>query len=173
MRSCSGLVTRVRRFSSGANVTVTGPVTIDDMLESIFSACSSLALLGWLLLIVLPRQRHAHLVAAVVIPLAIAVVYTVLIAQHFGRSAGGFGSLAAVAQLFSNPAVLLAGWVHYLAFDLFIGAWEVRDAHRTGVPHLLLVPCLVATFMLGPIGLLAYWALRTWRTRALTLDAAV
>lgn len=75
----------------------------------------------WVLLIVLPRQRQAHLVALVAIPLAIAVVYLVLIAQHFGRSEGGFGSLSAVA-LFSNPAALLAGWVHYLAFDIFIGA---------------------------------------------------
>ena len=124
------------------------------MLEPIFSACSTLALLGWALLVFLPRQRSAQLAAAVAIPLAISVVYLVLIAQHFGRSEGGFGSLSEVAQLFSNPALLLAGWVHYLAFDLFIGAWESRDAERHGIPHLFVVPCLLLTFMLGPIGLL-------------------
>ena len=139
------------------------------MLESIFSACSTLALLGWALLVFLPRQRQAHLVAAAGIPLALSVVYLVLIAQHFGRSEGGFGSLSDVAQLFSNPALLLAGWVHYLAFDLFIGAWESRDAQRHGIPHLLVVPCLLLTFMLGPIGLLIYWGLRTWRTRGVQL----
>lgn len=139
------------------------------MLETIFSACSTLALLGWVLLIVLPRQRQAHLVASVAIPLAIAVVYLVLIAQHFGRSEGGFGSLSDVALLFSNPAALLAGWVHYLAFDLFIGAWETRDAQRHGIPHLVVVPCLLLTFLLGPIGLLSYWAVRTWRTRSVQL----
>lgn len=139
------------------------------MLESIFSACSTLALFGWALLVFLPRQRLAHLLAAVGIPLAISVVYLVLIAQHFGRSEGGFGSLSDVAQLFSNPALLLAGWVHYLAFDLFIGAWESRDAQRHGIPHLLVVPCLLLTFMLGPIGLLIYWGLRTWRTRGVQL----
>ena len=139
------------------------------MLESIFSACSTLALVGWILLVVTPRQRHAHLAAGVAIPLALSVVYFVLIAQHFGRSDGGFGSLADVARLFSNPALLLAGWVHYLAFDLFIGGWEVRDAHRHGIRHLLVVPCLLLTFMLGPIGLLTYFAARTWRTRALQL----
>ena len=148
---------------------MTGPVTIGGMLESIFSACSSLALLGWALLVFLPRQRPAHLLAAAGIPLVISVVYLVLIAQHFGRSEGGFGSLSDVAQLFSNPALLLAGWVHYLAFDLFIGAWESRDAQRHGIPHLLVVPCLLLTFMLGPIGLLTYWALRTWRTRSVQL----
>ena len=139
------------------------------MLESIFSACSTMALLGWALLVFLPRQRLAHLLAAAGIPLAISVVYLVLIAKHFGRSEGGFGSLSDVAQLFSNPALLLAGWVHYLAFDLFIGAWELRDAQRHGIPHLLVVPCLLLTFMLGPIGLLIYWGLRTWRTRGVQL----
>ncbi|MEP7117461.1 MAG: ABA4-like family protein [Acidobacteriota bacterium] len=139
------------------------------MLESIFTACSTLAMLGWAALIFRPRHRQAHLLAAVVIPFAIGVVYLVLIARHFGRSAGGFGSLSDVALLFSNPAMLLAGWVHYLAFDLFIGAWETRDAQRHGIPHLLLVPCLMLTFLFGPIGLLSYWGLRTWRTRSLQL----
>lgn len=141
------------------------------MLESIFSACSALALLGWVVLVVLPRQRHARLVAGVGIPLVIAVVYTGLIALYFGGSEGGFGSLADVARLFENPALLLAGWVHYLAFDLFIGGWETRDAQQHGVPHLIVVPCLLLTFMLGPIGLLTYFAIRTWRTRALQLAA--
>ena len=139
------------------------------MLETIFSVCSSLAILGWVLLVFLPRQRHAHLVAALGIPLTIAVVYFVLIAQHFASSDGGFGSLADVARLFSNPAALLAGWIHYLAFDLFIGGWEVRDAQRHGVPHVLIVPCLLLTFLFGPIGLLCYWAVRTWRTRHVEL----
>lgn len=141
------------------------------MLDTIFSACSALALLGWVMLIVLPRQRHARLVAGVGIPLAIAVVYTVLIALSFGRSEGGFGSLSEVARLFQNPALLLAGWVHYLAFDLFIGGWEARDAQHHGVPHLLVVPCLLLTFMLGPIGLLLYFAIRSWRTGGLPLAA--
>ncbi len=56
--------------------------------------------------------------------------------------------------------MLLAGWLHYLAFDLFVGAWEVRDASTHGVPHVLVVPCLLLTFLLGPIGLLAYHAVR-------------
>jgi hypothetical protein len=149
-------------FSTLANVFVTDPVTIRDMLDTIFSVCSVLTAVGWLLLIALPRQRLAHLVASVAIPVAIAIVYLVLIGQHLGSADGGFGSLADVTRLFANPALLLAGWVHYLAFDLFIGAWEVRDAQRHRVPHLLVVPCLLVTSMLGPIGLLAYLALRTW-----------
>jgi hypothetical protein len=122
-------------------------------------------------LILAPRWRHGRLAAGVGIPLAISVVYAVLIARHLPSADGGFGSLAEVTRLFANPALLLAGWVHYLAFDLFIGGWEVRDAGRHGVPHLVVIPCLVLTFMLGPIGLLTYFAVRTWRTRTVFVDA--
>ena len=138
------------------------------MLEQVFSVCSALAALGWLLLAVLPRHRIAHLVAAIAIPIAIALVYLYLMAQYFGSAEGGYGSLADVATLFANPALLLAGWVHYLAFDLFIGAWEVRDSQRHKIPHAFVVPCLFLTFMIPPIGLLTYLAIRTWR--AGTLD---
>lgn len=141
------------------------------MVETVFSVYSTLAVVGWVLLIALPRHRLAHLVASVVIPLAIAVVYLVLIVQHFGRSDGGFGSLAEVTRLFANPAMLLAGWLHYLAFDLFLGAWEVRDAQRHGVPHLLVIPCLLLTFLLGPIGLVSYMAVRMRWAGTLDLGA--
>jgi len=76
-----------------------------------------------------------------------------------------------VAQLFENHWLLLAGWVHYLAFDLFIGAWETRDAMARRIPRLLLAPCLVLTFMLGPIGLLCYHAVRARSNEP--LDVAV
>ena len=65
-----------------------------------------------------------------------------------------------VYALFQDPALVLAGWIHYLAFDLFIGSWEVRDARRIGIPHLLVVPCLIGTFLVGPVGLLLYLLLR-------------
>ena len=129
--------------------------------EKLFSICSTLVLPGWLLLIFLPRWKWtARLVCAVVLPLVLAVVYLYLIATNFGSSEGGFGSLAEVAKLFQNPYNLLAGWIHYLAFDLFVGSWEVRDAQRVGVHHLLVVPCLLLTFLFGPAGLLLYFALR-------------
>ncbi len=133
--------------------------------ETIFSACGTLVLPGWLLLVFLPRWKwSARVISAVIIPLVIAVVYVYLVAAHFGQTEGGFGSLADVSRLFQNPHALLAGWIHYLAFDLFVGAWEVRDAQRVGLHHLLVVPCLVLTFLLGPAGLLLYFLLR-WALR--------
>jgi hypothetical protein len=82
-------------------------------------------------------------------------------------NAGGFSSLADVALLFQDPWALLAGWVHYLCFDLAVGTWEVRDAHRRGVPHGLLIPCLLFTFLFGPVGLLLYALVRRFYSKDL------
>ena len=129
-------------------------------IEGLFSACNLLAMAGWILLLLFPRRRIAMTMAGTVIPLSLAAVYLIVFAMNVRGSSGGFSSLAGVAQLFDNRWLLLAGWVHYLAFDLFIGAWETRDAMARGVSRLLLAPCLIVTFMLGPIGLLGYHALR-------------
>jgi hypothetical protein len=82
----------------------------------------------------------------------------VLVASTLTWSEGGFSSLAGVELLFSNPWMLLAAWTHYLAFDLFVGGWEVRDAQRRGIPDLLIKPALVLTFLLVPAGVLFYLA---------------
>lgn len=142
-------------------------------LETIFSAGSAIAVVGWLLLVLLPKLRSAQITAGIVIPLLLSALYLFLIAQNFSGAPGGFGSLTDVALLFSKHELLLAGWIHYLAFDLFIGAWEIRDSQRHQIPHLVMIPCLLMTFMLGPIGLLFYFAIRTAKLRRLTAaDAA-
>jgi hypothetical protein len=142
-------------------------------LETVFSLAMGVATVGWILLAFLPRWRYtAALVTGVIIPLCLALVYAFLVITEFWKSEGGFGSLAQVALLFRNPAALLAGWIHYLVFDLFIGSWEVRDAQRLGINHLLVVPCLFFTLMFGPIGLLLYVLLRWFTKRQFVLSAS-
>ena len=138
-------------------------------LETVFSFSSLIAIFGWILLVVVPNDPRARLLTGVIIPLTLSIIYLVFIFLHFGNAPGGFGSLAEVRTLFGKDELLLAGWVHYLAFDLFIGAWESRDARRLQIPRLVMVPCYVMTFMLGPIGLLFYFAIRTAKTKALDL----
>ena len=138
-------------------------------LERIFSVASTLAGLGWLILIVVPKRPLAVHVAGVFFPLILAAMYLYFIAMHIRGAEGGFGSLADVATLFQKRELLLAGWIHYLCFDLFIGAWELRDSQQHGIPHLVVIPCLIMTFMLGPIGLLFYFAIRSAKLRSVNV----
>lgn len=137
--------------------------------DLLFLIVNRVALAGWILLAVLPR-RSARLIAGALIPLLLSLAYALLLAQNWGRIEGGFGSLEDVVRLFSDRWMVLIGWIHYLAFDLFLGAWQVRDGHRQGIPHLWLIPCLFFTLMFGPVGLVLYMSLRAYRTRSLALE---
>jgi hypothetical protein len=128
--------------------------------ETLFGICNAVAVVGWILLLVAPRNRSVMTLSGTALPLLFAVVYLQLLIYSWSSTQGGFGSLREVAQLFENPWALLAGWVHYLAFDLFVGAWETRDALARGVSRVALAPCLLLTFLFGPIGLLCYFLVR-------------
>lgn len=138
--------------------------------DTVFGAASSLAMLGWAALVLSPARARwagsARLFAGRVVPLLLAVAYVVLFARN-GMADGGYGSLAEVRRLFAVPELLAAGWLHYLAFDLFVGAWIAERGGSLGVPHLVLLPLLALTFLFGPAGLLAFVVLRglvpAWR----------
>ena len=128
-------------------------------LETMFSAASIGAMAGWLLLALAPLRRGPIILAARGVGVALAVAYAGLM---IGRLSGGgsidFTRLEGLAAAFSQPPVMLVGWIHYLAFDLWVGAWEAEVAPRWGVPHWALLPCLGLTFYFGPIGLLLFLA---------------
>jgi hypothetical protein len=129
-------------------------------LNRLFSMAGSLVLPVWLLLIFAPRWRWTQKLATFVAPLLLGALYAALL-LHGGRvTGGGYGSLAQVARLFTSQDLLLAGWIHYLAFDLFTGAWQTRDALRLGLSRWLVAPCLVLTFLFGPVGLSLYLLMR-------------
>jgi len=135
--------------------------------ELVFLICNYGVIPAWLLLVVAPNWSWTdRLVQRVWIPMLLALVYGwVFVFSNPGASEGGsFTSLDGVMTLFADPYVALGGWVHYLVFDLFVGAWEVRDAQRHRIPHGFVIPCLLLTLMLGPLGLLAYLVLR-WGMR--------
>jgi len=130
--------------------------------EDGFRLANLLALAGWLALIagiVLRRERLRVLVAWRVVPVLLALAYLALLVGAPREGAGGgFGTLAAVAALFESRWALLAGWIHYLCFDLMVGGWIAAEVLRRGLPRWLLVPALPLTFLLGPLGLLVFWA---------------
>ena len=129
--------------------------------HQIFSIANAVAFCCWLMLILLPGRTWMTRGVGVAVPTAFGALYTFIIAVHFFGSEGGFSSLEAVARLFSNPWLLLAGWIHYLAFDLLVGTWEARDARDRGIAHLFVVPCLILTFLFGPAGWLLYLGVRS------------
>ena len=98
------------------------------------------------------------------------LTYLLLLVTGPHIDGGGFFTLEQVHTLFQHPHSVLVGWTHYLAFDLFIGSWEVRDAQRHGISHFVVIPCLILTFLFGPIGLLLYLAIRLAKSRTLQLD---
>ncbi len=118
----------------------------------------------WLLIIFLPGSAVTRwAVHSIAMPVLLGVAYlSIVISGAFngGPEGAGFSSLEGVMALFTVKEAVLAGWLHYLAFDLFVGAWEARDGSRRAMPHLVLVPCLLLTLLLGPIGLLCYLVMR-------------
>ncbi len=130
-------------------------------LELIFSTANSLALFSWILLFVLFQKRWVYQLLFSGVFVAMGIVYLIFIVKSMGGdSQGGFDSLANVKVLFTNDEAVLAGWIHYLVFDLFVGMWICQDASKTGINRWVLLPCLLLTFMLGPSGLLLYIIIR-------------
>ena len=133
--------------------------------ETVYTIINLSVLPAWLLLALAPGSNVTRLIVhSGVYPLALGIFYivTLSMSMFFGMGAdgGSFNSAAGVSQLFSHPLGILVGWSHYLVFDLFVGAWESRDARRRGVPHWMVVPSLFFPLMFGPVGLLLYLILR-------------
>ena len=129
-------------------------------LDFLFSVAGTLAVTAWVALATLPHRVAAARWIAVAVAATIAMLYAALLGVYWTQASGGFDSLANVARLFDSRGVLLAGWVHYLAFDLLVGLWEREEAARRGMSRYALVPSLFLTFLFGPLGWLLFMALR-------------
>lgn len=123
----------------------------------LFPYANYLAMLGWIFLIFIPKWRFTKYLSGIVIMLMIALLYVYLMISSWGATDGGFASLEEVRLLFENDKSLLAGWVHYLAFDLFLGTWLLHHAQKQSINHFFIIPSLILTFMAGPAGVLLYW----------------
>ena len=135
---------------------------------TVFSIANLLVLPMWILMIFLPKWKVTKfLMHYKLIPLLLSLIYAVYIIQSL--MTGGmmdFGSLASVAELFKEETAVLAGWVHYLAFDLLVGMWIVGQNKEVGVHQALLAVCLLGTFMFGPLGFLLFMLLKALKTKS-------
>lgn len=133
----------------------------------LFEYANAGVLPGWALLAMAPLRRDWAVAGARLVGAALCGFYVTLLVTGLAGGpppeGAGFTSLDGVRLLLSSPPALLAGWVHYLAFDLWVGSWQVADAPAARLPHWLVLPCLALTFVAGPTGLLLYLLLKAGR----------
>jgi len=131
--------------------------------EAVFRIANFLAVIGWIVLILAALfrwERGLDRVAGFFIPLVLSGTYVAVLATHWGSLHGDFSSMAGVAALFRQPAALLAGWVHYLAFDMLVGAMLARRMMDERIPRVLMLIVLPVTFFLGPAGFVVFHLIR-------------
>ena len=134
--------------------------------DSIFSVCNTIAIVGWIILLAFPWWLTSDKFIIGIIITLFAIVYAWLLFSGFNLAdVSKFGSLAGVMELFRDPVVATAGWIHFLAFDLLAGLFIRKNAVKHGISHWLVIPCLLLTFMFGPVGLLLFLVIRIFVTR--------
>jgi hypothetical protein len=146
----------------------------DRVDEALFLAANAAALGPWLLLVFAPRAKltsrlaHSPAPALALVPLYVACIFF----DPRGPQGGSFWSVAGVMAIFASPRTAVGCWIHYLVFDLFVGAWIARDARRLALPHLATVPSLVLTLLFGPVGYASWLLVRAVTRRRFGLDEA-
>lgn len=137
-------------------------------LEQGFWLAHVAAVIGWIALLAAPLLGDRTVPLARVAAAVLAIGYFILfvLAPDGLRGLARDYSLAGIGALFADPRALLLGWVHYLAFDLWVASWELEEGRRLGMSHWLVAPAILLTIMLGPLGLLLFLALRAWKGRA-------
>ena len=141
--------------------------------ETIFSLSSLLVMPFWLLMIFLPRWRMTQRVMAglwVAVPAAL--LYAVLVLPHFVEifTAVSNPTLTGITALLGDATGATIAWVHFLAFDLFVGRWVYLDGRSRQLSAWIISPILFVVLMLGPIVFLLYLAVRTAVARQFSAD---
>lgn len=134
--------------------------------DTVFQLCNSIAMIGWLILLVLPMWYSSDKFVLGIIISLFCIIYTYYIITNIGAiDMKSFATLKGVTALFTNPLAVLIGWVHYLAFDLMVGLFIKKNSQKYGISHWIIIPCLLLTFMFGPVGLLLYLFIRLFYTK--------
>lgn len=142
--------------------------------STVFSAANILAMIAWVVLILLPRHPIAlagvlYLGAgllSMVYAVALGGVLSGVIPAGEGGAGANFTSIEGVRDIFASDGGVTIGWVHYLAFDLFVGLWIARDGDAKFISRFIQAPILLLTFVAGPAGLLLWLIIREPSARA-------
>ncbi|MBK8052070.1 MAG: DUF4281 domain-containing protein [Saprospiraceae bacterium] len=138
--------------------------------SSIFSFGNSFVLIGWILLVFLPDWKYTHVLILNGVVVFFAILYSYLIVRDIGSfDPNSFNTLANVKALFQNGDAVAAGWLHYLAFDLFVGAYIVRESKKLGISRWIYTLILPFAFMFGPVGYLLYFMTKTIQNKSMAV----
>ena len=127
--------------------------------EIIFNIYNTGILIFWFFLLVFPKSKLTQKMTDFPwIPLVIAFGYIYFLSTSDSIFSVDFSSLSGLTEMFqnSNPRGVAAGWLHYLAFDFWVGCWILRDSQKKGVKHAFIIFPMLCTFMLGPVGIIVY-----------------
>ncbi len=130
----------------------------------LFRLSSVLVLPFWALMILLPRWRWTtRIVRSPFVSGAVAALYAALVLPRLGEiwPAVARPTLSGIVALLGSPAGATIAWVHFLAFDLFVGRWIYLDSQERRISVWLIAPLLFFTLMLGPVGFLFYLVVRS------------
>ncbi len=133
---------------------------------TLYQLFNALILIPWILLIVAPRWKWTkYVIYSYAFPLFFAACYAILFFATTNFAEIEFSEIHHLKAAFQNDVVILIAWTHYLVFDLFVGTWEAKDAQKNGISHWALIPCLLLTLFVGPIGFLLYMVIRWFKTK--------
>ena len=130
----------------------------------------------WLLLIFLPHSQFTNFMTqSIIAPLLLAVgyaylSYTIFLEESILDGFELYSGLDGLYSVFTNEALLLIFWLHFLSISLFTGAWIVRDSKKYLIPKIVGIPCLILTYFAGPIGLVIYWFMRIFFAKKVSFD---
>ena len=83
-----------------------------------------------------------------------------LIGYDFVGNFSLYLGLYELSRLFEDNLYLMVFWTHFIAINLFLGGWIVKDAEKFYINKILLAVPLIITYLIGPIGLFIYWIIR-------------
>ena len=130
----------------------------------------------WFILIVFPQSHLSRIFVTSIFPFFILsgvyifILYkSYLIGFDFVGNFGLYLGLNELSRLFEDHLYIMIFWTHFIAINLFIGGWIVKDSQKFSINRVLLALPLIVTYLIGPIGLFLYWIIRIFYAKRISL----
>ena len=145
-------------------------------IENIFLWLNISVLPFWIVLIFFPGSKICKILTVSIFPLFIfSLIYSYLIYDFFNKDYNFLGNFSLylgldnLLNLLSNTSFTILFWIHFLAINLFCGAWVVNDSEKYFIPKFLIFFPLIFIYFIGPLGLFMYWIIKIFYTKRIAL----